>query len=89
MEGAVSAREESQQAARVIFIEADRMHRLVLDLLDLARFDSGTVSLESSPVNVAQLANNTISRPISCRKFLSDFTRSTNHDEEEAGEGWG
>jgi len=61
-EGAVSAPEELQQAARVIFTEADRMHRLVLDLLDLARFESGTVSLESSPVNIAQLANNTIDR---------------------------
>jgi signal transduction histidine kinase len=62
MDGAVNSPNDLRQAARVIFTEGDRMHHLVLDLLDLARFDSGIVSLDRSPVDVAQLVNNSVDR---------------------------
>ncbi len=42
-------------AAQVIYDEAGRMHRLVLDLLELARFDSGAVRLERSAVDLGAL----------------------------------
>ncbi len=34
------------------------MHRMVLDLLDLARLDAGTLELQRAPVNLPALLNN-------------------------------
>ncbi|RMF42999.1 MAG: sensor histidine kinase, partial [Anaerolineae bacterium] len=42
-------------AAQVIYDEAGRMHRLVLDLLELARFDAGTARLECAAVDMGAL----------------------------------
>ncbi|MFM8320356.1 MAG: sensor histidine kinase, partial [Chloroflexota bacterium] len=44
-----------RQAAQVIYDEAGRMHRLVLDLLDLARLDAGTLALQRAPLDLAAL----------------------------------
>jgi signal transduction histidine kinase len=44
-----------QQAAQVIHTEAARMHRMALDLLDLARLDAGTADLKMSPLDVGVL----------------------------------
>jgi two-component system OmpR family sensor kinase len=49
--------EARKQAAEVIYEESARMHRMVLDLLDLARLDSGTADLKMSPVNIPALLN--------------------------------
>ncbi len=46
-----------QQAAQVIYNEAGRMHRMALDLLDLARLDSGTADLKMASVNMTALLN--------------------------------
>ncbi|MBN1264026.1 MAG: HAMP domain-containing protein [Anaerolineales bacterium] len=46
------------KAATVINTEAQRLHRLVLDLLDLARMDSGQIKFERSPVEPGILLTN-------------------------------
>jgi signal transduction histidine kinase len=43
------------KSAEVIHDEAARMHRLVLDLLELARLDAGTQPFERQPVDLAAL----------------------------------
>jgi two-component system sensor histidine kinase ResE len=50
--------EQQKQAAQVIYDESGRMHRMVLDLLDLARLDAGTLDLQHSPMDLAALLNN-------------------------------
>ena len=54
-DGTADTPEARLQAAGIIQAEADRMHRMVLDLLDLARMDSGTLVLEFSQVDLPQL----------------------------------
>jgi signal transduction histidine kinase len=49
--------DQRRQAAQVIYNESTRMHRLVLDLLDLAKLDAGTADITMSPVNVGALLN--------------------------------
>ena len=44
-----------QQAAQIIYTESARMHRMALDLLDLARLEGGTADLKMAPVDVAAL----------------------------------
>ncbi|OGO33462.1 MAG: hypothetical protein A2W35_07815 [Chloroflexi bacterium RBG_16_57_11] len=46
---------DSSTAARVIYDEAGRMHRVVVDLLDLARLDAGTLNLDQAPVDLVGL----------------------------------
>jgi signal transduction histidine kinase len=43
------------QAAGIILAEAGRMHRMVLDLLDLARMDAGTFEVKRLPVDLAAI----------------------------------
>ena len=47
--------EARQRAAQIIFDESARMHRMSLDLLELARWESGTADLNMSPVEVGGL----------------------------------
>jgi signal transduction histidine kinase len=47
--------EARKQAAQIIYTEAGRMHRMALDLLDLARLEAGTADLKMSAVDVAAL----------------------------------
>jgi len=55
LDGTVTSGEELNQAANVIYSESDRMNRLVLDLLDLAKFDAGTVRFNFVSVNINEL----------------------------------
>lgn len=55
LDGTADAPELRRQAAQVIYDEAARMHRMVLDLLELARFDAGTVRLEIAPLSLKPL----------------------------------
>jgi len=55
LDGATDSPEALHQAALVIFSESARMHRLVLELLDLARFDAGLATLEWAPLDLAEL----------------------------------
>jgi len=58
LDGTANTPESHQQAARVIYNEAASMHRMVLDLLDLARLDAGTLELQRAPVDLSALLNN-------------------------------
>jgi len=55
LDGTANTPLEQKQAAQVIYTESGRMHRMVLDLLDLARLDSGTFDLLQTPVDLAAL----------------------------------
>jgi signal transduction histidine kinase len=54
--------EARQQAAQIIYDEAGRMHRMALDLLDLARLEAGTADLKMSPVDVDVLLLNIVEK---------------------------
>jgi len=58
LDGTADTPESRQQATRVIYDEAGRMHRMVLDLLELARLDAGTLDLQHLPVDLPALLNN-------------------------------
>jgi signal transduction histidine kinase len=47
--------EARRQAAQIIFNESGRMHRMALDLLDLARLEAGTADMKMSAVDVGAL----------------------------------
>jgi two-component system sensor histidine kinase ResE len=51
-DGTASSPEERRQAAEIIHGEAGRMHRLAVDLLDLAALDAGTVDFRTAPVDL-------------------------------------
>jgi signal transduction histidine kinase len=51
-----------QQAAQIIYNEAGRMHRMALDLLDLARLEAGTADLKMSAVDVRALLQNIVDK---------------------------
>ena len=55
LDGTADSNEARQKAATVIYDESGRMHRMVLDLLDLARLDAGTADITMSPVNMSGL----------------------------------
>lgn len=57
LDGTAATRESQQKAAQVIYNESERMHRMVLDLLDLAKLDAGTADLKMSAVDVRALLN--------------------------------
>ena len=57
LDGTADSDEARQKAAQVIYDESGRMHRMVLDLLDLARLDSGTADITMSPVKMTALLN--------------------------------
>ncbi len=62
LDGTAETAERRKQAATVIFNEAGRMHRLALDLLDLARLDAGTADLKTTTVNLGELLNSIVER---------------------------
>ena len=64
MDGTASAPEELSQAAGVIYSEADRMHRMVLDLLELARMDAGIADFKRQPVDLASLLRGLVEKLI-------------------------
>ena len=47
--------EAKKQAAQIIYNESGRMHRMALDLLDLARFEGGIADLKMSTVDIGVL----------------------------------
>lgn len=59
--------EARKQAAQIIYDEAGRMHRMALDLLDLARLEAGTADLKMSSVDIGTLL----------RSIVEKFSRQT------------
>lgn len=57
LDGTAESPDARRQAAEVIYNEAGRMHRLVLDLLDLARLDAGTADLQMAPLDLIAILN--------------------------------
>lgn len=55
LDGAADAPEERQQAAETIYAEADRMSRLVNELLDLARLESGQMQINMRQVDLGSI----------------------------------
>ena len=53
---------QGRQAVHVVDVEAQRLERLVNDLLDLARFDAGGAPLELADVPVARLFTRVVER---------------------------
>ena len=56
VDGTLSGTEGAKEAGRIIGEEAERMRRLVEDLLYLGRIESGDLSLQRDPVDLAELA---------------------------------
>jgi two-component system OmpR family sensor kinase len=55
LDGAVQTPDALKQAAGVIYQESNRMFRLVVDLLSLARLEAGTADLQRMPLDLAAL----------------------------------
>lgn len=55
LDGTLAEREQIAEAGRIINAESERMSRLVSDLLELARMESGRSPLERQAVNLTQL----------------------------------
>ncbi|PKN93499.1 MAG: hypothetical protein CVU44_09100 [Chloroflexi bacterium HGW-Chloroflexi-6] len=55
LDGTADTPAAQRSAAQIIYDEAGRMHRMVLDLLDLARLDAGTLDLKRGVVDISAL----------------------------------
>lgn len=62
LDGTAEDPQASKGAAQVIFDEAGRMYRMVQDLLELARLDSGMANLERLPVDLGHLLRGTVEK---------------------------
>ena len=62
LDGTASGTEGAVQAARVIHDEAERMRRMVDELLILARFDAGQVTMARGPVQLGPLLQQCIEK---------------------------
>jgi two-component system OmpR family sensor kinase len=62
LDGTAETPEELQQAAGVIYSEAGRMHRMVMELLDLARIDAGTVEFRRLPIDLNPLLQDVVEK---------------------------
>jgi len=62
LDGTADTPAARKQAAQIIYSEAGRMHRMALDLLDLARLEAGTADLKMSPVDMEVLLRSIVER---------------------------
>jgi two-component system OmpR family sensor kinase len=62
LDGTARSSEALEQAASVIYNEAGRMNRLVMDLLSLARLEAGTADLQRAPVNIGDLLQSVVDK---------------------------
>jgi two-component system sensor histidine kinase BaeS len=62
VDGTLSGAEGAREAGRIIGEEAERMRRLVEDLLYLSRIESGDLALQRDPVDLSELARATQAR---------------------------
>ncbi len=64
LDGTVDSEQSLQKAAGIIKTESDRMYRLVVDLLDLARFDAGTIVLDRSALDLNKILSGVVDQLI-------------------------
>ncbi len=62
LDGTAEDPPSAKQAAQVIYDEAGRMVGMVLELLDLARLDAGTLSFERAPLDLGVLLKNVVTK---------------------------
>ena len=62
LDGTADTPETRRQAAQIMQDEAGRMHRIVLNLLDLARLEAGTADLKMSAVDMKELLQNIVEK---------------------------
>ena len=62
VDGSLRDRDDYAEAARIVHEEAERMHRLVEDLLELSAIELGQARLEFQPVDLAALASGVADR---------------------------
>lgn len=60
VDGACLDPERAMEFSRIIYRESERLHRIVSELLDLARIESGQVSLELVPTDIVQVVQETV-----------------------------
>jgi signal transduction histidine kinase len=64
LDGTVDSEGSLQKAAGIIKSESDRMYRLVVDLLDLARFDAGTIVLDRRALDLNKILSGVVDQLI-------------------------
>lgn len=62
LDGTADSADARKQSAQIIYDEAGRMHRMALDLLDLARFEGGTAELHMAPLDVPVLLRGVVEK---------------------------
>jgi len=62
LDGTAETPEAQRSAAQIIYDESGRMHRMVLDLLDLARLDAGTLDLKRGMVDISALLQSMVEK---------------------------
>ena len=55
LDGAASDPAAVKKSAQIIFFESERMHHMVVDLLEMARLDSGTIEFKQAPIVIDDL----------------------------------
>jgi signal transduction histidine kinase len=70
---------EREKFLQVALSEANRLHRLVAELFDLSKLESGQIQIEPEPFNIAELAQDTLQKyqlqaEAKCVKLLTDFS---------------
>ncbi len=62
LDGTADTPAAQRSAAQIIYDESGRMHRMVLDLLDLARLDAGTLDLKRGMVDISALLHSMVEK---------------------------
>jgi two-component system OmpR family sensor kinase len=62
LDGTANTPASQEQAASIIFNESERMHRLVFNLLDLARLDAGTADFQKTPTSLKPLLQDVVDK---------------------------
>jgi len=62
LDGTANNQEDLRRSAQIIHDETNRLIRLTQDLLDLARLESGQITIAREPVDITALASKTVTR---------------------------
>ena len=62
LDGTVQDQESQRRAAQVVYDESQRLHRLVEDLLELARMDTGQIDFHQDRVDITMLISAVVER---------------------------